>query len=107
MLPEMKHWLLYLLNRAAAAQKQGLFDSEIAPVTTKFVDDSGTERAITVTKDDGIRPGTTLEGLAKLRPAFKPDGSTTAGQCVCFFSLKANHLAEQIVQNKSSDKTNT
>lgn len=66
-------------QKAVAAQKQGLFDPEIAPVTTKFVDDSGAERTITVTKDDGIRPGTTLEGLAKLRPAFKPDGSTTAG----------------------------
>ncbi|XP_076146712.1 3-ketoacyl-CoA thiolase, peroxisomal isoform X2 [Alosa pseudoharengus] len=66
-------------QKAAAAQKQGLFDSEIVPVITKFVDDSGSERAITVTKDDGVRPGTTLEGLAKLRPAFKPDGSTTAG----------------------------
>lgn len=94
MLPEVKHWVLSVLNRAAAAQKQGLFDPEIAPVTTKFADDSGAERTITVTKDDGIRPGTTLEGLAKLRPAFKPDGSTTAGQCVCFFSVKANHLAD-------------
>ncbi|XP_063063517.1 3-ketoacyl-CoA thiolase, peroxisomal [Engraulis encrasicolus] len=66
-------------QKAAEAQRRGLFDAEIATVTTKFVDDSGTERNITVTKDDGVRPGTTLEGLAKLRPAFKPDGSTTAG----------------------------
>lgn len=66
-------------QKAAAAQQQGLFDAEITPVTTKFVDDSGEERSITVTKDDGIRPGTTLQGLAKLRAAFKPDGSTTAG----------------------------
>lgn len=61
------------------AQKKGLFDQEITPVTTKFVEENGTERSITVTKDDGIRPGTTLEGLAKLRPAFKETGSTTAG----------------------------
>ncbi|XP_051543718.1 3-ketoacyl-CoA thiolase, peroxisomal [Myxocyprinus asiaticus] len=66
-------------QKAAMAQKQGLFDQEITPVTTKFVDENGTERTITVTKDDGIRPGTTLEGLAKLRPAFKENGSTTAG----------------------------
>lgn len=65
--------------RAAMAQKKGLFDQEITPVTTKFVDENGTERTITVTKDDGIRPGTTFEGLAKLRPAFKETGSTTAG----------------------------
>lgn len=65
--------------RAAQAQKQGLFEQEIVPVTTKFVDENGAERTITVTKDDGIRSGTTLAGLAKLRPAFKEDGSTTAG----------------------------
>uniref|UniRef100_A0A672P8J4 3-ketoacyl-CoA thiolase B, peroxisomal-like n=1 Tax=Sinocyclocheilus grahami TaxID=75366 RepID=A0A672P8J4_SINGR len=66
-------------QKAAMAQKKGLFEQEITPVTTKFVDENGTERTITVTKDDGIRPGTTFEGLAKLRPAFKETGSTTAG----------------------------
>ncbi|KAF4075707.1 hypothetical protein AMELA_G00222000 [Ameiurus melas] len=66
-------------HKAARAQKQGLFKQEIFPVTTKFVEENGTERTITVTKDDGIRPGTTMAGLAKLRPAFKEDGSTTAG----------------------------
>ncbi|KAJ8418784.1 hypothetical protein AAFF_G00002830 [Aldrovandia affinis] len=66
-------------QKASRAQQLGLFDQEIAPVTTKFVGEDGTERTITVTKDDGIRAATTLEGLAKLRPAFKPDGSTTAG----------------------------
>lgn len=58
----------------------GLFDQEIVPVTTKFVDADGNERQVTVAKDDGVRPGTTLAGLNKLRPAFKPDGSTTAGE---------------------------
>lgn len=57
-----------------------MFDQEIVPVTTKTVDSDGTERTVTVTKDDGIRVGSTLAGLAKLRPAFKPDGSTTAGE---------------------------
>ncbi|KAI5617176.1 3-ketoacyl-CoA thiolase, peroxisomal, partial [Silurus asotus] len=66
-------------HKAAQAQKQGLFEQEIIPVTTKFLDENGTERTITVTKDDGIRPGTTMAGLGKLRPAFKDDGSTTAG----------------------------
>ncbi|KAI2649017.1 3-ketoacyl-CoA thiolase B, peroxisomal [Labeo rohita] len=60
-------------------EKQDRFALKITPVTTKFVDENGTERTITVTKDDGIRPGTTYEGLAKLRPAFKENGSTTAG----------------------------
>ncbi|XP_021475683.1 3-ketoacyl-CoA thiolase, peroxisomal isoform X1 [Oncorhynchus mykiss] len=66
-------------QKASQAQKQGIFDQEICPVTTKFVDEDGSERTVTVTKDDGIRPGTTLAGLTKLRGAFKPDGSTTAG----------------------------
>ncbi|KAJ8276982.1 hypothetical protein GJAV_G00070090 [Gymnothorax javanicus] len=66
-------------QKASRAQELGLFDQEITPVTTKYVGDDGTKRTITVTKDDGIRASTTLEGLRKLRPAFKPDGSTTAG----------------------------
>ncbi|KAL7405074.1 hypothetical protein ABVT39_023407 [Epinephelus coioides] len=66
-------------QKAARAQSTGVFDQEIVPVTTRFVDNEGKEREVTVTKDDGIRAGTTLAGLQKLRPAFKPDGSTTAG----------------------------
>ncbi|KAJ8010955.1 hypothetical protein DPEC_G00080530 [Dallia pectoralis] len=66
-------------QKATQAQIRGVFDQEICPVTTKFVDKDGLERTVTVTKDDGIRPGTTLAGLTKLRAAFKPDGSTTAG----------------------------
>ncbi|MGH0139691.1 UNVERIFIED_CONTAM: hypothetical protein FKN15_042978 [Acipenser sinensis] len=65
--------------RAGKAQKLGLFTQEIVPVSTKFLDSEGNETRITVTQDDGIRAGTTLEGLAKLRPAFKENGSTTAG----------------------------
>ncbi len=55
---------------AARAQKNGAFKMEIAPV--KLPDGS------VVDQDDGIRE-TTLEKLATLKPAFKPDGSTTAG----------------------------
>ncbi|XP_037545540.1 3-ketoacyl-CoA thiolase, peroxisomal [Nematolebias whitei] len=65
--------------KAAQAQNSGRFDSEIVPVTVRFLDDGGAERQVTVSKDEGVRPGTTLAGLSKLRPAFKPDGSTTAG----------------------------
>ncbi|XP_067108269.1 3-ketoacyl-CoA thiolase, peroxisomal [Osmerus mordax] len=66
-------------QKASRVQELGLFDQEIVPVTTKFVDVDGQERTVTVIKDDGVRSGMTLQGLAKLRPAFKPDGSTTAG----------------------------
>lgn len=64
--------------KAALAQKSGFFDSEIVPITTKVMKDDGSSETITVDKDEGIR-ATTLEALAKLKPAFKPDGSTTAG----------------------------
>jgi len=67
-------------QKAEAAQKNGLFDEEIYPVTVKYVDPkSGQEKSLTVSKDDGIRPGTTVEGLSKLKPAFSKDGSTHAG----------------------------
>ena len=58
-------------ERAVAAQQGGIFDNEIVPV--KLAD--GTE----VSKDDGPRPSSTLEKLASLEPAFKPDGTVTAG----------------------------
>uniref|UniRef100_A0A8C5YHX6 Acetyl-CoA acyltransferase 1 n=1 Tax=Microcebus murinus TaxID=30608 RepID=A0A8C5YHX6_MICMU len=66
-------------QKAARAQSKGCFQAEIVPVTTTVHDDKGAERSITVTQDEGIRPSTTMEGLAKLKPAFKKDGSTTAG----------------------------
>jgi acetyl-CoA acyltransferase 1 len=65
--------------KALAAQKQGLYDSEIVPVKTKVTDKEGKETEIVVKADEGPRAGTTLEGLMKLKPAFKMDGSTTAG----------------------------
>ncbi|XP_030845967.1 3-ketoacyl-CoA thiolase A, peroxisomal [Strongylocentrotus purpuratus] len=65
--------------KAAAAQTKGYFDREIIPVTTVIIDEAGQERPITVTKDDGVRGNTTIEGLAKLKPAFSPEGTTTAG----------------------------
>ncbi|XP_055139017.1 3-ketoacyl-CoA thiolase, peroxisomal isoform X3 [Symphalangus syndactylus] len=69
-------------QKAARAQSKGCFQAEIVPVTTTIHDDKGTKRSITVTQDEGIRPSTTMEGLAKLKPAFKKDGSTTAGLTV-------------------------
>ncbi len=58
-------------NRAVAAQERGFFEREIVPVTLS----DGT----VVSKDDGPRPGTTIEKLATLKPVFRPDGSITAG----------------------------
>ena len=61
-------------NKAEAAQKSGRFDDEIVPVTIK-----GRKGDTVVDKDEFIRAGTTLEAIAKLRPAFQKDGTVTAG----------------------------
>jgi acetyl-CoA acetyltransferase family protein len=61
-------------QRAARATAEARFDRELVPVPV-VVD--GTTRAMTA--DEGIRPDTTAERLAALKPAFKPDGRITAG----------------------------
>ena len=78
---QQDEWAVISQNRAVDAQESGHFDREIvgvdAPATT---DKDGNEvPARTVTKDDGPRPGTTMEVLAQLKPAFKEDGTVTAG----------------------------
>ncbi|CBX91174.1 similar to 3-ketoacyl-CoA thiolase [Plenodomus lingam JN3] len=68
-------------KRAAAAQAAGRFDAEIVPVTTRWIEPENPEtvKEVTVTKDDGIRANTTIEKLATMKPAFKSDGTSTAG----------------------------
>jgi acetyl-CoA C-acetyltransferase len=61
-------------QRAAAAQKNGVFADEIAPV--EIPQRKG--EPVLVTDDEQIRPETTVESLARLRPAFTPDGTITA-----------------------------
>ncbi|KAK4620132.1 3-ketoacyl-CoA thiolase, peroxisomal [Fulvia fulva] len=68
--------------KAAKAQKEGLFDKEIVAVTTRWhpnPENPETTEEITVTKDDGIRPNSSPESLAKMKPAFKETGTATAG----------------------------
>ncbi|MEU6012818.1 acetyl-CoA C-acetyltransferase [Streptomyces sp. NPDC047515] len=62
-------------QRAAAAQKNGLFEAEITPV--EIPQRKGDP--VLFSKDEGIRPETTAESLGKLRPAFTKDGTITAG----------------------------
>jgi len=71
---EQDRFATHSQNKAEAAQKAGKFKDEIAPFTisTKKGDDI-------VVDDEFIRPGTTYEALAKLRPAFSKEGSVTAG----------------------------
>jgi acetyl-CoA C-acetyltransferase len=60
-------------NLAEEALKNGFWEREITPVTLP----DGT----VVSKDDGPRPGVTLEGVTGLKPVFRPDGTVTAGNC--------------------------
>jgi acetyl-CoA acyltransferase len=67
---------------ALKATEEGRFEAEIVPVQAKPRDkETGEliESDEVVTADEGIRPGTTVETLANLKPAFKPDGKVTAG----------------------------
>ena len=72
-------------QRATKAQADGLFDAEIVPVHTRFQEVNkagekvGEEQQITVSKDDGIRTNASIEGMTKLKPAFKENGTSTAG----------------------------
>jgi acetyl-CoA C-acetyltransferase len=62
-------------DRATTARKNGLFDDEIVDVEVP----QRRGDPLVVTEDEGVRPGTTAASLAKLRPAFAPDGTVTAG----------------------------
>lgn len=70
-------------KRAEKAIKDGKFKDEIVPVevTERLVGKNNKieERSLTFDTDEGVRPGTTMEVLAKLRPAFSVTGSVTAG----------------------------
>lgn len=73
--------------RTAAAQEAGCFDAEIVPlsaVMTVVDRDSGdvSHREVTLARDEGNRPGTSLESLAKLRPVFRDGQQVAAGEYV-------------------------
>jgi acetyl-CoA C-acetyltransferase len=82
---QQDEWAVISQNRAVEARDSGHFDAEIVPVTVpahKDTDKEGNEIDVpetVVSTDDGPRPGTTMEVLAQLRPAFRPDGTVTAG----------------------------
>ena len=70
------------VNKALAAIDAGLYKDEIVPITIKenyFKDNKMKTRESVFDTDEGPRRGTTVEGLAKLRPAFAADGKSTAG----------------------------
>lgn len=67
-------------QRAERAQKSGWFDDEIVPIEATVKDPkTGEEKKVLLTKDEGIRYGTTFESLSKIRPAFMPHGDKSTG----------------------------
>lgn len=66
-------------RRAEAAQKAGWFDDEIVPITTKVKGPDGAVKTVTLSRDEGIRPGTTAAALGKIRAAFPQWGPVTTG----------------------------
>ncbi len=81
-------------RRAAAAQAEGRFQSQIVPIVKKT-----RKGEVIFDADEHLKPGTTLESLAKMRPAFKKDGTVTAGNAsgindgAAFFVLAAADVA--------------
>jgi acetyl-CoA acyltransferase len=68
--------------KAAKAVESGLFDPELVPIDVEIVeytDGKASTRKFTVKRDEGPRADTTIEALAKLKPAFKEGGTVTAG----------------------------
>jgi acetyl-CoA C-acetyltransferase len=82
---QQDEWAVVSQSRAVEARDSGHFDAEIVPVPVPAhtdTDKEGNEIDVpdtVVGVDDGPRPGTTMEVLAQLRPAFRPDGTVTAG----------------------------
>lgn len=72
---EMDEWGARSHQRAARAQAEGFFDGEILPIDAEQADG----KIMRVDKDQAVRGDTILEGMAGLKPAFKPDGLITAG----------------------------
>jgi acetyl-CoA C-acetyltransferase len=80
-------------DRATAARKNGRYDEEMAPVPVP----QRKGDPLLVTEDEGVRPGTTADSLATLRPAFVPDGTVTAGNA----SQLSDGAAAVVVMSRS------
>ncbi|MFQ3566131.1 MAG: acetyl-CoA C-acyltransferase [Aggregatilineales bacterium] len=80
---DMDEFAYHSHQKAARATDEGLFKAEIVPFAFEetFIDEDGQRKTVqrVLAEDEHLRRETTLEGLAKLKPAFKPDGRVTAG----------------------------
>lgn len=76
---EMDRYAAESFQRAEKAQNAGWFDDEIVPIKTTIKGADGEVKEVTLTRDEGIRPGTTAESLGKIRAAFPQWGGCTTG----------------------------
>jgi len=79
---QQDEFALHSNQKAARAVDSGLFDPELLPIDvelTEYADGKTVKKNFTVKRDEGPRGDSTIEGLAKLKPAFKDGGSVTAG----------------------------
>jgi len=76
---KMDEYAAESFQRAEKAQAQGWSTDEIVPITTRVKGPDGELKEVTLSQDDGIRKGTTKEGLGKIRPAFPQWGEATTG----------------------------
>ena len=83
-------------QRAAAAWEQGLFQAETMPVTV-----GAGPKARVMARDEGMRPDTTPEGLAKLKPSFQEGGTVTAGNA----SMLSDGAAALVVASGAAVKS--
>jgi acetyl-CoA C-acetyltransferase len=91
---EQDEWSVASHQRAATATESGAFAGEIVPVEVP----QRKADPVVVVKDEGIRTDVTIESLARLRPAFSPDGTTTAGNA----SQISDGAAAMVVADRSA-----
>jgi acetyl-CoA C-acetyltransferase len=80
-------------RRAAAAWEKGAFNAEVVPVTM-----GAAAKARTITRDEGVRPESSPEALAKLKPSFAEDGTVTAGNA----SMLSDGAAAMVVASRQA-----
>jgi acetyl-CoA acyltransferase len=87
-------------QKAAKARQEGKFKEEITPIKVRVYDDAGKGADVTLSEDTILRPETNLEGLQKLKPAFDPKGTVTAGNA----SPLTDGAAAAVVMSESKAK---
>ncbi len=86
--------------KAAKGRTNGNLKEEIAPITVRVFDDAGKAQTVTVSEDTIVRAETTLDALKKLKPAFDPKGTVTAGNA----SPLTDGAAAAVVMSESKAK---